>query len=508
MTIKIKKSYNPHEIEELDFILSSTSTERWRTVIILCAREYIITNEKFVEQRISPLTALRKLKLPSLGTLRYSLYGPVAVSYSCFYESEGSLQVTRDWKAPKLKNMTIEGLIPFHFAKTMDSITDVTINVDVAYTEDIQFVNRTTNHFLISVPSIKSLRLIVTSPIVDKNVYDDLPVGYRKNRIDSNSRTSSTDGDDNYPTQVANESKLTHDSLYEHLTMGEDIYTSENIDNEAKRLAERNDIKLVNRLENVAMDSPYFIPARLDKLKYLEFDLDPLYDIYNLIPAYLRLSTPNVEELVFKINIPRGKRVYTLGSKTKWDGFTIEDVNLVLKYLLLNNKQHIFSGSRLPNLKYLFISVDECNDYSRGRSQMLEVPFESIPNLEHLEIKTFGLNPNFCRLVNTKLETLRLSGYPSYVVTPSLANYIKNVEAKENEWHPKQVVLNINQCTCSDTYRAVTQVLFDELKRKGTKLEWYDIPDPNIPENQSSIADCQRIGVSYLNLITFKEILI
>ncbi|PAV21410.1 hypothetical protein PNOK_0403700 [Pyrrhoderma noxium] len=375
VTIKIKESYNPYEIEELDSILSSTSTERWRTVIILCAREYIITNEKFVEQRISPLTALhklRKLKLPSLETLRYSLYGPVAVSYSCFYESEGSLQVTRDWEAPKLKNMTIEGLIPFPFAKTMDSITDVTINVDGAYTEDIQFVNRTTNHFLISVPSIKSLRLIVTSPIVDKNVYDDLPVGYRKNRIDSNSRTSSADGDDNYPTQVANESKLTHDSLYEHLTMGEDIYTSENIDNEAKRLAERNDIKLVNRLENVAMDSLCFIPARLDKLKYLEFDLDPLYDIYNLIPAYLRLSTPNVEELVFKINIPRGKRVYTLGSKTKWGGFTIEDVNLVLKYLLLNNKQHIFSGSRLPNLKHLFISVDECNDYSRGGTKCLK----------------------------------------------------------------------------------------------------------------------------------------
>ena len=141
-------------------------------------------------------------------------------------------------------------------------------------------------------------------------------------------------------------------------------------------------------------------------------------------------------------------------------------------------------------------------------NQMLEVPFESIPNLEHLEIETFGLKPNFCRLVNIKLETLRLSGYPSYVVTPPLANYIKNVEAKENEWHPKQVVLNINQCTCSDTYRAVTQVLFDELKRKGTKLEWYDIPDPNIPEKQSSIADCQRIDVSYLNLITFKEILI
>ena len=94
VTIKIKKSYNPYEIEELDSILSSTSTERWRTVIILCARKYIITNEKFVEQRISPLTALhklRKIKLPSLETLRYSLYGPVAVSYSCFYESEGSL---------------------------------------------------------------------------------------------------------------------------------------------------------------------------------------------------------------------------------------------------------------------------------------------------------------------------------------------------------------------------------------------------------------------------------
>ena len=52
------------------------------------------------------------------------------------------------------------------------------------------------------------------------------------------------------------------------------------------------------------------------------------------------------------------------------------------------------------------------------------------------------------------------------------------MEVDEDELDPKQFVLDINECTCSETYREVTKGLFDTLGlQKAIKLEWNTVQD-------------------------------
>ena len=475
VTIKIKKSYSSDEIEELESILS-TDAVRWKALTILFPRKNFNQGpDRPQEHYFSFIETLRKfhdLELPSLETFKYSVYGEYSGTTSLPSTCERELCIYEGWETPKLKKMTTEGFHPTHFSSHKNSISDVTIDIDITSRNDDYFSLRKNKEFLKFAPSIESLRLIMTRPKMEKSDLNNPLTRTHGNTFIS--RVPSADIDD----PLLSLTPLTHDSLYKRLTGEEDVHILGEYSTGCSGEANPDQYYYVGLQTFWRADNSDLV--YLDKLKYLEIDLDQPYNIFHTMVTYTYLVTLNVEELVFKLNKPRQTERSMLETPSQENGCYAQTVSTIFKDYLFRNTWVNSSSAGMPNLKRLFISIHNSRDGSWERNCTYQIPWHAIPNLEHLQISIFCLKPNFNGLENIKLKTLCLSGYPSYVITQSLVKYIENVEMKGSEWHPKHVILNINRCPRSEIYQAVAERLFRRLST--TKFLWNDIKEDMSPE--------------------------
>ena len=467
VTIKIKKSYSSDEIEELESILS-TDAVRWKALTILFPRKNFNQGpDRPTEHSFSFIETLSKfhdLELPSLETFKYSVYGEYSGTTSLPSTCERELCIYEGWETPKLKKMTTEGFHPTHFSSHKNSISDVTIDIDITSRNDDYFSLRKIKEFLKFAPSIESLRFIMTRPKVKESDLNNTLTRTHGNTFIS--RVPSMDIDDAILP-------VTHDSLYKCLTGVEDVHILGEYSTGCSGEANPDQYYYVGLQTFWRADNSDLV--YLDKLKYLEIDLDQPYNIFYTMETYTYLATLNVEELVFKLNKPRQTERSMPETSPQENGCYAQTVSTIFKDYLFRNTWVNSSGAGMPNLKRLFISIHNSRDGSWERNCTYQVPWHASPNLEHLQISIFCLKPNFNGLENIKLNTLCLSGYPSYVITQSLVKYIENVAMKGSEWHPKHVILNINRCPRSEIYRAVTERLFRRLST--TKFLWNDIKE-------------------------------
>ena len=488
VTIKIKKSYSSDEIKELDSTFFNL-VNRWKALTVLWPRENLAEDQD--SPLVGPiLSRFRSLKLSFLETFRYSIYGgPRATILDPLDDPIYDIYI--GWEAPKLRKITMEGFSPFSFDNKMESVTDVTINIDIVDDLREDYLPKEIYLFFLSVPSVERLRLTVTKHIDDDDNVDSPLAAYSEDAYEPNVAQKDT-SDDNHNHSESEDpvTNVASHQLLEYLTGEKNSSTLEVIGTGCSKLADDVQIENAPDLE----DEIYSILGRqnegqlidLDNLKYLEFDLDSSYDMFHIMRMYSHLSTPNVEELVFKIsNSRRNKDFITELHRKRIHSENVcfaENLNLLFENYLFRTTWDTYYDFEMSSLKRLFISIDNPHSVSCNGDCMYSLPLETMSELEHLEIEIFDLKPDLSNLSISNLKTIRLSGYPSYVITRSLYHSLKrcteNMGVDEDELDPKQFVLDINECTCSETYREATKGLFDTLGlRKAIKLEWNTVQD-------------------------------
>ncbi|PAV21405.1 hypothetical protein PNOK_0403200 [Pyrrhoderma noxium] len=324
VTITIKEKYTDTEIQQLDESLSPDSTRRWKKVTFLCDCICLIMEQREHSDSFSQvLSKFRMLQLPSLETARFVLHGDEFHEYKRQLANE-LLRYHDGWEAPKLKTLKLEGFIPRFFSKRMDSATDVTVNIDYM-DHEVEYEPFSLAYFLQSVSAVENLKIVLNRPISSEKLYNYLPITYRR----ISRRLGLTDLDDTSTLVISDHSiqklvseapvpDVTPDSLYKHLLI---TYRDE----DSGRVVDREDHDM--ELDNQAYASEEWIQriylpgeslinlsiypfVHLAKLKYLEYDLDPLCDIYLIMSVNRMLEIPTVEELVFRLNKVRKREAY------------------------------------------------------------------------------------------------------------------------------------------------------------------------------------------------------
>lgn len=398
LTYRFKKEYNKDKCQDLALTLSSTTISRWSAITIICDRSFL--SENSISSLSDAIFEFRDLVLPNLETARFILDESDTSHCSKSWATE-ILTFHVNWKVPSLKKLVVEGFIPAPFSEISDlsSITDLVI--DIKYIDkEREYDSTELPCFLENLHSLENIRIVLDKRLKQEKQWSHLPLEFCHTYHDLWSPSQS------------------------FFLFRESIFSRPRI------------------------DLPW---VKLEKLRRLELELDPICDLEKLTRGFQNFLISNVEELIFRLNTKYAERQYLYSSGHRWSSFYVRNVGNVLDTLLVTSMQDgTPQTGKMPNIKSLALSIDGVRDGSSF--SCYEIPFDKIPKLENLEINTYGLRFSFDGLwkngdgIMIKLKSLRLSGDSVNIDIRSLERYAS--ELQRILWQLQEVVLDFGPREC------------------------------------------------------------
>ncbi|PAV21382.1 hypothetical protein PNOK_0400900 [Pyrrhoderma noxium] len=402
LTYRFKKEYNKDKCQELALTLSSTTISRWIALTIICDRSFL--SENSISSLSDAMFEFRDLVFPNLETARFILDESDTSLCSKSWATE-ILTFHVNWKLPSLKKLVVEGFIPAPFSESSDlsSITDLVI--DIKYTDkECEYNSTELSCFLENLHSLENIRIVLDKQLKQEKHWSHLPPEFCHTYQD--------------PWSPSQSFFLFRESIF----------------------------------GRPRIDLPW---VKLEKLRRLELELDPICDLEKLARGFQNFLISNVEELIFRLNTKCAERQYLYSSGHSWSSFYVRNVGNVLDTLLVTSMQDGTPQEigKMPNIKSLALSIDGVRDGSSF--SCYEIPFDKIPKLENLEINTYGLRFSFDGLwkngggIMINLKSMRLSGDPVNIDIRSLERYAS--ELQKILWQLPEVVLDFGPRECTYT---------------------------------------------------------